>query len=357
MKKIKNTTFKILLFLVTTTVVFTAPSYSAKVIKILKKSRYIVTDLGSKDNLKKGERVCVFDNLIGKKIACGKVRKVKKNKSYVKVKSLKKIKIGLQVGIAKTGRTLSKKDKSSKKNKILKANYIITPATVATFNNLKYKYPKDANAQSAPTLWESLNSSSTSLVGFGGDFEMPLGKYDLAVGLKYKIYTSAQGKFGSFIFADYGDVSTDYIYISQTASSLSFFGDLLWYSKKYSKNLELKFGNGVDINQSTVLLKGEKKSDLDATASTEIYNVKSSLSTISLRNTLNLYMYFGKFGLGASVNAMIPLVSSASQSISSNDEFSNLLSSGDTQKDTSNALDHKKGSFGLELIFSTFISI
>ena len=65
---------------------FVTSEAQATITKLLKKRRVVVIDDG---DVSKGDKVCFF-NASGRKRACGKVVKVKEDKSYVKVKSKKR---------------------------------------------------------------------------------------------------------------------------------------------------------------------------------------------------------------------------------------------------------------------------
>ena len=65
----------------------TSLSFGGEVTKVSKKKKSVYINLGSKDGLKKGEKVCFFkQDDEEKKVGCGKVRKVKKSKAIIKVK-------------------------------------------------------------------------------------------------------------------------------------------------------------------------------------------------------------------------------------------------------------------------------
>lgn len=342
--------------------------YSSKITKILAKKRILIIDFGKNEGVKKGSKICVFDDKIGKKIICGKAIKVKKNKSYVRVKSIQKLKKGMQVGLSKTTSKTSSKKKKFKKTKISKKTsflekpslfkiyYLLTPIAVSTFNNLKYIYEPSNNGQTYTSLWNPVSVANSSFVGVGGDYEKPMGNHYFALGLKYKLYTSPQFKFGSYIYADYGDDKNNYVYIEQTASAIDFYADYLYLNFMLSKNLIFKFGNGLDYNISSVKLAATNLNDQDPTINNKIYSGTSTLNTISLRTVANFYLMFGRFGLGAGGTLLIPISASLKQSFETNDQYENTLSSGTAKEDVTKSLNHKKNGFGLEINFSTFIA-
>ena len=70
----------------------------ATVIRKIRKRSVIVIDEGKDDGLTKGTKLCVFkDN--GKKTACGKIRRLKSNKAFIKVprRRFRTVKKGMEV--------------------------------------------------------------------------------------------------------------------------------------------------------------------------------------------------------------------------------------------------------------------
>lgn len=337
---------------------FSELAFAAKVKKVIKAKKRVLIDMGKDDGITKGTRICFFKKNKKRKAACGKVIKAWGNKAYVKVKSVAKVKKGMQAAISKKG----KKTKRGKKKmmakaenaSLIKVNYIMSLATASAYNNLSYVYSKDGPYSS---LWEPVTAANAALLGFGADYEMPLGADTLALGVKYKLYTSAQGKAGSFITSDFGDNANRFILVSQEASSIGAFADYMYLNFPLSNNLMIKVGNGLDFDIATMTMTADERDDNDGSINTRIYEVESTATTISLRTVANAYIKFGSFGLGGGVNLMIPLTTSLKQSAASNNRFAGELAGVTPEEDVLKLLDHRKNTFGLEFIFSAYYTL
>lgn len=334
-------------------------AYAAKVKKVIKAKKRVLIDMGKDDGITKGTRICFFKKNKKRKATCGKVIKAWGNKAYVKVKRVTKVKKGMQAAIAKKGKMKKRGKKmmmaKAENSSLLKVNYIMSLATASAYNNLSYVY--DANNGTFSSLWEPVTAANAALLGFGADYEMPLGADTLALGVKYKLYTSAQGKAGSFITSDFGPQATRFILVSQQASSVGAFADYLYLNFPLSKNLMIKVGNGLDLDIATMTLTADEQDDNDGSINNRIYEVESTATTISLRTVANAYIKFGSFGLGGGVNLMIPLTTSLKQTAASNNQYANQLDGVSPEEDVLKLIDHRKNTFGLEFIFSAFYSL
>lgn len=335
-----------------------SPALGAKVKKVIKSKKRVLIDMGKDDGITKGMKICFFKKSKKRKAACGKVIKAWGNKAYVRVKRISKIKKGMQAAISSKGKKKKGKEMMAKGSNphLLKVNYIMTLATVSAYNNLSYQY--DQNNGTFSSLWEPVTAANAALLGFGADYEMPLGKNTLGLGVKYKQYTSSQGKAGSFITSDFGNQATRFILVSQTATAFGFFADYLYLNFDLSKNLKIKVGNGVDFDIASMTMTADERDDNDGSINKRIYEVSSSATTISLRTVANAYMMFGKFGLGGGVNLMIPLTTSLKQTAASDNQFANQLGGNITpEEDVLKMIDHRKNGFGMEFIFSAFYAL
>lgn len=338
----------------------TSPLLGAKVKKVVKAKKRAYIDLGKEDGVKKGSRICFFKKAKKRKVTCGKVLKAWDNKSVVRVKKIGKIKKGMQAAISTKGRKKMAKDMdkammagAKEQPSLLKVNYIMSLATASAYNNLSYVYEENTRAN---TVWEPITAANAALLGFGLDYERPMFGNTVALGFKYKIYTSSQGKTGSFITSNFGNDANRFILVSQEATSMGFFADYLYLDYKLSKNLVVKVGNGLDFDIATMTLTADERDDTDAGINERIYEASSTATTISLRTVANAYVMFGSFGIGGGVNLMVPLTTSLKQEAAANNRFAAAsLEEGITaEEDVLRMIDHRKNSFGLEFLFSTF---
>lgn len=309
----------------------------AAVTKVNTKKRLVTIDSGKADGLAKGDKVCFYDN-DGKKIGCGKIRSVKSSSSRIKMskKKIKKIDVGMEATPGSDGGGGGGSSSSK-----LKFVYIFTPMMTTNYQKLSYFRPIDGTEE---TLWEPTGAQSSSFLGFGAEYEMGLGGGSaISAGGRIKYFREFTAQ------ADYSDLEDQYVESNITASAMGF-----WADYYYLNMGPLRIGNGLDLDMSTVTFGAAYKTD--AGEESLIAEASSKLTTISLRTIVAFDILIDPVGISFAGNFLLPLSSSGSAAADVTDDNAAKLPGIDPNADLSLSLNHKKASFGLELIIGAYIA-
>jgi len=311
--------------------------YASEVIKRRKKRKVAVINQGSDDGLSKGDKICFYSSK-GGKVACGKIRRIKKNKSFVKVnkKRFRKVRVGM---------TASAEGSASLKFNI-KGGYLLTVAAPSTYEKLAF-VPPDGQVE---TVWSSLSTNTDNYVGGWGEIEIPISGFGLALGGRMKIY-------GTFKYdSDYKtaqESSNEFVTFEQSISNLGFW--LMLNFAQINIGPIISFYGGLDIDNQTISLSISQNSDEGDSFS--IFSGQSNLTVISLAAATQLEMDLGTIGLFATPKILLP-ISSSGGALSGDEivdtEITNAISN--PNEDLQTALNHIPSSFAFEVLIGTKIN-
>jgi hypothetical protein len=328
----------------------TSLGYGATVKKVNSKKGLVLLDVGADETLETETEICVY-NENDKKIDCGTITKIKGKTATVKMKSkkkLKKIKPDMAARPpdsdgsdgAEGG---SSKSASGKMPMGVLGRYIYTIAAPSTFKKNGYVVP---TSKTPSTLWKDEGAVSDSALGFSLAFAIPVSKYSIIPGLRFRSLASVE------VLSDYASDRRDpYVSTLTTASNLGLFADFQFLRMPLGSTASIAFfsmSSGLDIDASTVTFKAEKRDDTGATPTTPLASATSKLTVLSLRVSGGLDILFEKFiGLSSGLNVLLPLTAFGA-SFSSQMEDSEKRGVEDPQTDLKNAVGHKKSGFGAE---------
>lgn len=330
-------------------------AHAATIKKIIKK-KYFLIDEGPAEGFKKSAKVCVYDG--EKKIACGKVVKSKGKKSIIRVSKSKTklVKKGFTVNLYKKKSTSSdaplakNSDKKESRKFALSAGYSLTAASPSAYNINSYipPYDESGQAQKYNTLWKKETSDASSLIGFGGTFDYYFGGSKLGAGARYRVHQPR------IIESNY-DISEDFLNSNISASALGFWLDYYFKLLNFG-SFSISAGAGGDIDISDVVITIDKES-ADGSTSETYYEITSSLSTISLRLALEAELAIGFYGFRLNTNVLIPVTANPTFSAEISDpQVENYTDGINATDDFEETLAHRKQSYGLEILMSTYIS-
>ena len=310
---------------------------AAYVTKKIKKSKTIIID----EKVSKGSKVCFYKSS-GKRAGCGKVKKSKRSKSYVKVsgKTYKKIKVGYST--EKPSRSGRSRKKKSGLGLYVKANYIMTPLSASSYNVMVYNTPYSGDT--VDTMWTDQGTGGQSFIGFGGEVGYFLKMVYLAGGVKYKLISDQA------IDSNYGDNEAEFAQTITGASSLGFYFDALYPVLSKGK-IEVNVGGGLDIDMSSVTVTSTQLSDDDPSIAEPLYTIDSSGMIISLRiRAEGNYEIMKNLSLSAGGVLLVGVTGAPTASVVADDPNVDQLSADITpEEDAQIALNHTAG-FGAEIV-------
>lgn len=322
-------------------------AYTAEVKKRLKKKRIMISE-GKDSGFKKGVKVCIYKD--DEQVACGKVIKAKSKSAYVKIKKskdFKKIKKGMEAKIDGDKGDDKKEGISPKVAGAtnIKLGYILTPITPGIFNVPSYSDPQETTVN---TLWSADQVSSLSIFGITAEFGFGIGSSKAVIGVRSREYKSFS------VATDYTSDSSNFAETSISGISVGGYFDfnyLIWNLG----SMTVDFGNGLDLDNTTVSLQTSHRDDAD-TIDNSLYTLESILQTVSLRTNLNINLFLDPLGIQIGTTLLIPLSSAVSDTIITSDTNNTYLSELTAEQDIRQAVDHRQGSVGLELNFSAYIA-
>ncbi len=328
-------------------------------IKAVNKTRGIVIiDEGSDAGFKKGDRVC-FQDINGKQVGCGTVASVKVSTANVQLANprlARRLKRGMP---AIQGASAFTASSPGKYRRNLKAMYIVTPLFPTSYQKLAYAPPPLTG--NADSLWEQIGPPDISLLGFGVEAEFGIGaSMSTAVGLRMRmdrVFVSEADFVTKAPDANTGQAVkiTEYVETKQSTTSMGFWTDFYLYDLVFGSSFALRFGSGLDVDMSTVVLQATQKDDDPAAATIgEFAKVTSKLTTVSLR-LLPAFVYFlDPIGINVTPALLIPLTATGASFAGESADTNAAKLNGDPVEDLKLALAHDKASFGLIVQFSLF---
>jgi hypothetical protein len=298
----------------------------------------------------KGAVLCIFSGK--KKIDCGSVVSIKAGVAYVSVenkKNLKRIKKGMTV-TPESGDSAATADKGSSSSTKIWLSWAPGIVTPAVYNMIGYTAPEAEGA--SESLWESDGVASQTLMGFGLQVGIPVGRMAIVPGLRYRTFGANQVD-ADYIYKKAGD---PYVETITAATALGVFADFAFLSIPFGSVMDLYGTGGLDIDMSTVTVKAEKLHGTDPAQTGPIASATSNLTVVSLRvgGGLNL-IPVKPFGISAGLNILVPLVELGKK-------FSGSLEENEGRgvpepgEDLKTKLGHKKNGFGLDVQASVLLA-
>ncbi|NRA46178.1 MAG: hypothetical protein HRU09_14590 [Oligoflexales bacterium] len=355
---------KVCIFFFTILIAFDAKADTAKVRKIIKKKKLILINAGKDDGLKKGSKVCFYKKK--KKVACGKVKRIKSTKALVKVKKPKKIK----KGFAAKYKFKKKRKRNTDPIKIpnekpeeesmpedeyansmyefaFRALYLpyIAPLTPASYNLLSYDGAATPNP--GETLWKSdglYSEGKNSSIFLSGGAELDLRQLGLRFGLHYKQYQTYAAE------SDY-DINQTNLYMFSTLSAEAMGGYIEYAFHMNSFSL----GIGLDLDATIISLIANRLDDNEQQPEETIYELEGASNIVSLRLPIRWDPYFVPVGLSMGLNLMIPLAALGTElTVFQADEVNGgkVVS---VEDDLVAALNFDKGTVALEFAVGVFV--
>ena len=334
---------------------FASIGYSATILEIDTEKSHVKIDSGKNDSLRKKDRVCFFTPE-GKKVACGIIVKLNATQSLVLVskKSIQKINMKLEAKpippeeneASQTPITLT----SQMDTNNIKLLYPFTLFSTVSFQKLAYQMPPSTSAK-VTSLWKQMGTPSMIVSGLGVEGQFIVKKATVATGIKSIKYSFSSDAY-------YDSDSRNAAIVNEDASILGLWAD--YYYLKIDRGFYgITFGNGLEMNKSTIKLKATQTNDDSAAIENQLANGQSNMTLFALRTVGNVHTYVWHMGVSAGMNLLIPLAGTStfkgdvtSPHVSQIDGIDGNASK--PQKDLQRSLSHKKSAFGLELIFSGY---
>ncbi|MDD9951853.1 MAG: hypothetical protein OXT67_09850 [Zetaproteobacteria bacterium] len=324
--------------------IFSLSVQAATVTSISRKKKMIIIDEGREDGFIKGKKVCVFNS--DKRVACGVVIRVKKNRAQVKInRDFLKVKKGFEVRI----RGASKDDEPEYGPAL---RFLALPVPVGAPANYQLLTYLGANAagEGSSSLWqseESYTSNANALISFSVGVEFEQRYWQVRFGARVREYQSHKRA------ADY-DLALPGTFL-QTEQSASASGVYVDYFVPLLDGLDV--GVGVDFDQTTMKFYGEVRDDFDSSYNERIYNLESSGLVTSLRLPVRYNSYLDPMGLSFGLTSMIPLyVAGLSNVAQANDTVHGSLVQ-DAQQDLVDSANFRAGGFTVEVALGLYLSL
>lgn len=308
--------------------------------KLVKKGVVVVNTDG--ESVSKGDKICIFGKK-GKKIACGKVRRLKGGSAFVKVpkKRIKRIKKGQTAsldGAASTslagGVSSDSNYASTRNDKDFSFLTFLGGSISPAFNATGPKYTP-AGAATGEQYWEP--GDAKGLGAFLG-LELLYNPIGLAAGFRYFAVHEAWR-----INMDYtAPADATFVSLVQTQSSMGFWLDYLYAIDLSGSKFSL--GLGLDIDMSTVESEALQRDDNDSSVNNVLMQASSSLTAIGLRIPLRYDIDLG--GMDFFIRTTVVVGVSGEAALSAKDTSDTNVSNATPEKyneDYAAALDHKPG--------------
>ena len=308
----------------------------AEVTKLFSRQKFKI-NAGSDQDISKNDYICVYDKA-NRKIACGKVYKIKQTSAYVKIISAKqfsRIKNGMNVKL-KRGKAYQDIPigSSSKKysGKTFRVRLGYAPGIISPYSYSVVELPVGS------TFTPNDISIFTPLGGQVNFEYLHSRSISFSLGVRYRSSPTEQILTGNQTVFQENDTSS---------SAISVLIDSFLYTTKASSFL-IRFGTGLNYNMSTVNFVSTEI-DEENTTTEEIFSGTSNLSLFALRGLIDARYPMGVFSFGLGVDFEIPLFD-FSQSVS----VSQDISQEDLDKFTS-TLNHSKSSFAVGFVLDAAV--
>ena len=323
--------------------------FAQEVAKVIKAKNQVLAHYDDSTKAAVGQEAC-FSDAANKKLACGKIIKIQKGKILVKIadsSKLSKIKKGMKVTLpGATSKSSNSASGALKPKSPFVLRLVWTPALLGpiTYNKVSYS-PPSTNPALKSALWKSDQLIRTAFIAFGFESTVPLGpSFGITPGFRYRAYT------GSSLETDYdpADKVNRYASIVQKMTALGFWTDLQLLRFPVGSSMAFAVNSGLDFEMSTATLEA-KKHDARTSSELDLATMTSKLSAVSLRLGAAFDAFFlGPAGATLGVTVLIPMIATGkSVSAKTEDEFTPR--SEDDVADLTEALNHKKASFGAEM--------
>lgn len=363
----------------------------AGIVKLLKKRKVAVIDDG---DVSKGDKVC-FYSVSGRKRACGRVVKVKEDKSYVKVKSRKRfrrLKKGMSHEVDETG-----SDSRARSDMGFALRLLFTPGLMGRsgFSYLAFEdsgkrepfvpFDKDRIADQ-----DSGESKMARLFPWGsGGLEGELylnNNMSITMGGRFTLINVSPRVASDFLGKNAkNESSAEYLSIKYGGHELNFWLD---FFALHIDNLGLRLGLGTEFTMSTVTIDAEMVRDvfqkdsenriIKASRDGRSYPVvdkvevvegdmlkgKSTANIISARLSARKDFAMGVYGFGLGISAIISPATITSSFTLDDTPRKEILDhsafDGDKQRLTDNiekALEHEHNIFSIVLAASIYLGI
>lgn len=330
---------------------FSQIAHAGTVLRVSKKkSRVTINEIEDGDGIEKGARICIYKEN-GKKAACGKIRRIKNEKAYMKIskKRIRRIKTGMNVrspdspapdGSSQGSDTNMASGASSMRFAGFWAGSIITPYS---FQKLTYAVPETSNPD---TIWNQEGAIKQQLFGLGLSAGFSVGPGMLITGFRYRASDDIA------IDSDYSATNRDiYSTIKESASSTGIFFDYAYLTMPmgiFTTDLTA----GLDIDMSSVKVNATVINESGDSDDQDLAIAESKLTLASLRLGVNFdAMFLDSFGMNFGLNILVPLA--AASSAFSGEVTDSQASGSDSDalgEDLKTQLAHQKSSFGAEIV-------
>lgn len=351
-----------------------APLAQASVIKLLKKRKVVVID---DSDVNKGTKVCFYDG--SKKKACGRVVKVKADKSYVKVKSRKRFR-RLKKGMSHE--IVSASGHGVRLGSDFVFRLVFTPSI---FPRSKFSYLSfNSQASGKDIFFKAISSDKLSAgeeeksgfdelkvkaarfipwASLGLEGEMAINRsVSLVLGARYTHLFLSQSVDSDF-------AGKEYLNSKYNGSELSFWLDCYFLGIK-SPGIRVGAGAGMtmaNLGITTHSATGENK-EKKIDENKVMYSGKSTANIVSLRVVSRKDFKLGDFGVGLGANIIVSPVAfggefkideidSALQNKYKGSDDEKEKKTAAAEKDITNALAHGNNIFSFMLSASVYFGI
>lgn len=273
-----------------------------KILKILKKGKVALINQGKSSGVSKGAKICFSKD--GEKIACGKVIKVKKTKSYIlfkkkQVRALKKNNFlkdfsSFTFQIDQVGK--KKKAPEEEVSDSLRIGLAPVLASMTQANSAMVTYD-GANSAETSSLWKESKASGLQFSSFFGEYEMT--SSNLFFGFQYLMYTEM------VIESDYRKgMGNLFAENKGSGSEIKLYGNYIYF-----RTAGLSLSAGLNLNISSYNFTAIHKDDSDSSVEKTIIKAKAGAMIIGLYLPLR-YDYYITNSIGANLgfDLSIPLV-------------------------------------------------
>jgi hypothetical protein len=325
----------------------------ATITEVKKKKKSVVVDSGTTNGFTVGAKVC-FADAAGANVGCAKISEATETTSTIKVaaKVLKKLKPGTVANLE--GAKASAPGASAPNRPNFKVLYLPTPISEMTYKRISYVAP-GSNATEIDTLWEEQKFTAGQIVYAGGELEFGVGtSSSIALGGRYKEHFEFRVK------ADASDDDTkrnEFILSSTTAKEIGGWMDFYFYQTA-GPQFFFRLGAGLDYNSMTVNFTSQQLDDNDADVANDLAKASSTLSFLGLRLGIQLNYLIKPVGFVLGIVPIIPVyqIGSAYSAESGDANASKLKGGISGEDDLKTALNHTKGSLGLEIPIGLYVT-
>lgn len=329
--------------------------YSNKIIRVIKKGKYIKIDKGLKDGITINTKVCLYKK--EKKIACGYILKIKKSTSTIIFKKKARRRL-LKRKISKNFKKFTYVIK--RKKEIVGLNKLILgwSPTLSSLSQAKTNYILYNGSENQDSIWIKSPSSGLFSLSFfieydASPIDLPLFSLDLIIGVQYLKYIESN------IETQYLSQFT-YLFVENKNSGSEIKFHL---AHKLFQMSSLILAAGISITSAAKSISAKKKSNNSLFPNSEeilIAEAKSDSIIISMYLPFKYRLLLtSAFGLNMGLDLSIPLVDLEKKvSISSIDlNDPNKSSNTSMDEDLKNNFQQEKNSFSLSIHLGLYFNL